>query len=102
MEISARRSTFRKSIRKNIAHIKAMLGELAPDPWQQSPTLRDVAHGFLFVFGTPEERQEKKAVSFCRTTGELRADKGVASSVAPDGQCRVCGWRGAYLSVARE
>jgi hypothetical protein len=37
MEISARRATFRESIRKAVAHIKAMLGELAPDPWQQSP-----------------------------------------------------------------
>jgi hypothetical protein len=37
MEISARRATFRESIRRKVAHIKAMLGELAPDPWQQWP-----------------------------------------------------------------
>jgi hypothetical protein len=43
MEISARRATFRESIRRKVAHIKAMLGDLAPDPWQQSPQ-RDVAH----------------------------------------------------------
>jgi hypothetical protein len=37
MEISDRRATFRESIRRTVAHIKTMLGELAPDPWQQSP-----------------------------------------------------------------
>jgi hypothetical protein len=37
MEISAQRATFHESIRRTVAHIKAMLGELAPDPWQQSP-----------------------------------------------------------------
>ncbi len=37
MEISARRATSRESIRQKVAHIKAVLGELAPDPWQQSP-----------------------------------------------------------------
>jgi hypothetical protein len=41
-KISDRRATFRESIRRTVAHIKAMLGDLAPDPWQQSP--RDVAH----------------------------------------------------------
>jgi hypothetical protein len=33
----ARRSTMSDPIRRKFGHIEALLGELAPDPWQQSP-----------------------------------------------------------------